>query len=179
MDNMASAGAENLWGNIVSINMMQSEGGAAGAVHGSCAAGNLTSSFTSSQGLLLKVPNMYAIAGELLPTVIHVAARSLSKHAISIHGDHQDVMACRQIGWAMLCSTTPQEIMDLGFASHSATLKSRVPFLHFFDGMRTSHEITKIKPIPYQDVKKIYPYEDLYKNLRNYGKIMNNQCNYL
>ena len=124
---------------------MQSEAGAAGTVHGSLAAGALTTTYTASQGLLLMVPNMYKIAGELLPSVIHVSARCVSSHALNIFGDHSDIYACRQTGYAMLCSTNPQEVMDLGAVSHLATIKGRVPFLHFFDGFRTSHEIQKIE----------------------------------
>jgi pyruvate-ferredoxin/flavodoxin oxidoreductase len=170
MDEWSAKQKKNIWGNVVSLDQMQSEGGAAGAVHGSLSVGNLTTTFTASQGLLLKIPNMYCIAGELSPMVMHVAARALNKQAFSIHGDHQDVMACKQTGFAMLCSASVQEIMDLGLVSHIATLKSRVPFLHFFDGFRTSHEISKIKPISYEDMRSIYPYEELQTNLREYGK---------
>jgi len=124
--------------------MMQSEGGAAGALHGAVAAGSLASTFTASQGLLLMIPNMYLLAGELMPTVFHVSARTISKHALSIFNDHSDVMACRQTGFAMVSSGSVQEVMDLGLLSHLSTVKSRIPFLHFFDGYRTSAEMSKI-----------------------------------
>ena len=123
---------------------MQSEAGAAGAVHGSLAAGALTTTFTASQGLLLMIPNMYKISGELLPCVFHVSARALAAHALSIFGDHADVMACRQTGFAMLASNSVQEAMDMALVAHLSTLKANVPFLHFFDGFRTSHEVQKI-----------------------------------
>ncbi len=144
-DTWATQGRKNIFGQEVQVVEMQSEGGAAGAVHGSLAAGALTTTYTASQGLLLMIPNMYKIAGELLPSVIHVSARALASHALSIFGDHSDVYACRQTGYAMLCSTNPQEVMDLGAVAHLSTLKGRVPFLHFFDGFRTSHEIQKIE----------------------------------
>jgi len=131
-------------GQVVDVNMMQSEGGAAGALHGAVAAGSLASTFTASQGLLLMIPNMYLLAGELMPTVFHVSARTISKHALSIFNDHSDVMACRQTGFAMVSSGSVQEVMDLGLVSHLSTLKSRIPFLHFFDGYRTSAEMSKI-----------------------------------
>ena len=126
------------------MNMMQSEGGAAGALHGAVAAGSLTSTFTASQGLLLMIPNMYLLAGELMPTVFHVSARTISKHALSIFNDHSDVMACRQTGFAMVSSGSVQEVLDLGLMSHLCSVKSRIPFLHFFDGYRTSAEMSKI-----------------------------------
>ncbi|MBF0805141.1 pyruvate:ferredoxin (flavodoxin) oxidoreductase, partial [Neisseria sp. 19428wB4_WF04] len=129
----------------VKIVEMQSEAGAAGSVHGSLQAGALTTTYTASQGLLLKIPNMYKIAGQLLPCVIHVAARSLAAQALSIFGDHQDIYAARQIGFAMLCSHSVQETMDLAGVAHLAAIKGRVPFLHFFDGFRTSHEIQKVE----------------------------------
>ncbi len=144
-DAWATQGRKNIFGQEVQVVEMQSEGGAAGAVHGSLAAGALTTTYTASQGLLLMIPNMYKIAGELLPSVIHVSARALASHALSIFGDHSDVYACRQTGYAMLCSTNPQEVMDLGAVAHLGTLKGRVRFLHFFDGFRTSHEIQKIE----------------------------------
>ena len=124
---------------------MQSEGGAAGAIHGAIQAGALGTTFTASQGLLLMIPNMYKIAGELTPFVMHVAARTVATHALSIFGDHSDVMACRQTGFAMLCSNSPQEAHDLAAVAHAATLAGRVPFLHFFDGFRTSHELQKVR----------------------------------
>ena len=152
-DSWATAGRKNIFGTEVKIVEMQSEAGAAGAVHGSLTAGALTTTYTASQGLLLMIPNMYKIAGELLPSVIHVSARALATHALSIFGDHSDVYACRQTGYAMLCSTNPQEVMDLGAVAHLSTLKGKVPFLHFFDGFRTSHEIQKIDVWDYDTLK--------------------------
>ena len=146
------SGRDNLFGQKVRIAEMQSEGGAAGAVHGSLAAGALTTTFTASQGLLLMIPNMYKIAGELLPGVFHVSARALAYHALSIFGDHSDVMACRQTGFAMLASNSVQEAMDMALVAHLSTLKASVPFLHFFDGFRTSHEIQKIDGIDYDEI---------------------------
>ena len=147
VDEWAAAGKKNLFGEVVKVTEMQSEAGAAGAVHGSLQAGTLTTTFTASQGLLLMIPNMYKIAGELLPCVFHVSARSLAKQALSIFGDHQDVMAVRQTGFAMLASASVQEALDMAAVAHLATIKSRVPFVHFFDGFRTSHEIQKIELI--------------------------------
>ncbi|MBQ3081475.1 MAG: pyruvate:ferredoxin (flavodoxin) oxidoreductase, partial [Clostridia bacterium] len=144
--------AKNIFGDNVKIVEMQSEAGAAGAVHGSLAAGALTTTYTASQGLLLMIPNMYKIAGELLPCVIHVSARCVASHALNIFGDHSDVYACRQTGFAMMAESNPQEIMDLGAVAHLATIKSRVPFLNFFDGFRTSHEIQKIEAWDYADL---------------------------
>jgi len=144
-DQWASKDKKNLFGDPVTVVEMQSEAGAAGTVHGSLSAGALTTTYTASQGLLLMIPNMYKIAGELLPNVIHVSARCVSSHALNIFGDHSDVYACRQTGYAMLCSSNPQEVMDLGAVAHLATIEGRVPFLHFFDGFRTSHEIQKIE----------------------------------
>ena len=155
MDAWAAQGKKNVMGQIVNVREMQSEAGAAGTVHGSLAAGALTSTFTASQGLLLMIPNMYKVAGELLPGVFHVAARALASHALSIFGDHQDVMAARQTGFAMLCSNNPQEAMDLALVAHLAAIDSSVPFCHFFDGFRTSHEIRKIEVIDYEDIKKL------------------------
>ncbi|MBK1857189.1 pyruvate:ferredoxin (flavodoxin) oxidoreductase [Cerasicoccus arenae] len=146
-DEWSQAGKENLWGDIPTVVQMQSEGGVAGALHGALTAGTLATSFTASQGLLLMIPNMYKIAGELIPFVLHVTARSLATHALSIFGDHSDVMACRQTGFAMLCSNSVQEAQDLAAIAHAATLESRIPFLHFFDGFRTSHEINTYEPI--------------------------------
>src|SRR5262245_11289976 len=143
-----AAGLKNLWGTVPSVIEMQSEGGAAGAIHGALQTGALSTTFTSSQGLLLMIPNMYKIAGELAPTVFHIAARSLAAQALSIFGDHSDVMAARTTGWAMLCSASVQEAQDLALIAHAATLESRIPFLHFFDGFRTSHEISKIITLP-------------------------------
>ncbi len=146
-DAWSEAGVTNLWGGVPDVLEMQSEGGAAGAVHGSLQAGALTTTFTASQGLLLMIPNLYKIAGELLPSVIHVAARSVATHALSIFGDHSDVMAARQTGMAMLASGSVQEAQDLALIAHAATLRTRVPFLHFFDGFRTSHEVSKIEVV--------------------------------
>ncbi|HZJ78302.1 MAG TPA: pyruvate:ferredoxin (flavodoxin) oxidoreductase [Clostridia bacterium] len=154
-DQMSADGVKNIFGQTVKVAEMQSEGGAAGAVHGSLAAGALTTTYTASQGLLLMIPNMYKIAGELLPSVINVAARSLATHALNIFGDHSDVYACRQTGYAMLCSSSPQEVMDLGAVAHLSTIKSRIPFLHFFDGFRTSHEIQKIECWDYKELKEM------------------------
>ncbi len=154
-DEWAAAGLKNIFGQTLTIAEMQSEAGAAGAVHGSLVAGALTTTFTASQGLLLMIPNMYKIAGELLPSVFHVSARALASHALNIFGDHADVMACRQTGFAMIASASVQEVMDLALVAHLATLKSRVPFLSFFDGFRTSHEIQKIEAIEYDDMKKL------------------------
>ncbi|MDR1093726.1 MAG: pyruvate:ferredoxin (flavodoxin) oxidoreductase [Clostridiales bacterium] len=154
-DELAAAGTKNLFGQVVRIAEMQSEGGAAGAAHGSLAAGALTTTFTASQGLLLMIPNMYKIAGELLPTVFHVSARALATSALSIFGDHSDVMSCRQTGFAMLASNSVQEAMDLALVSHLSTLESGVPFLHFFDGFRTSHEVNKVDVIEYAEMKPL------------------------
>ena len=147
VDEWAAQGKKNLFGEVVKVTEMQSEGGAAGAVHGSLQAGALTTTFTASQGLLLMIPNMYKIAGEMLPTVFHVSARTLASHALSIFGDHQDVMACRQTGFAMLASASVQEALDMAAVAHLSTIKASIPFLHFFDGFRTSHEIQKIELI--------------------------------
>ena len=144
-DQWASKNKKNLFGDPVTVVEMQSEAGAAGTVHGSISAGALTTTYTASQGLLLMIPNMYKIAGELVPNVIHVSARCVSSHALNIFGDHSDIYACRQTGYAMLCSSNPQEVMDLAAVAHLSTIKGRVPFLHFFDGFRTSHEIQKIE----------------------------------
>ena len=152
-DKWAAEGKKNIFGQEVKVVEMQSEAGAAGAVHGSLAAGALTTTFTASQGLLLMIPNMYKIAGELLPGVINVSARAVASHALSIFGDHSDIYACRQTGFAMLASSNPQEVMDLGAVAHLAAIKGKVPFLHFFDGFRTSHEIQKIEAWDYEDLK--------------------------
>ncbi len=151
-DGWVAADRKNIFGQVLTVKQMQSEAGAAGAVHGSLVAGALTTTFTASQGLLLKIPNMYKIAGELLPCVFHVTARAISAHALSIFGDHQDVMAARQTGFAMLSSNSVQEAMDLALVAHLATLEARVPFLHFYDGFRTSHEIQKVEMIDYDDM---------------------------
>ena len=155
VDQWAAAGRKNIFGNTVNVVEMQSEAGAAGTVHGSLAAGALTTTYTASQGLLLMIPNMYKIAGELLPCVFHVSARTVAAQALNIFGDHSDVYACRQTGFAMLCETNPQEVMDLGAVAHLASIEGRVPFINFFDGFRTSHEIQKIAIWDYEDLKEM------------------------
>ena len=158
-DQWAAKGQTNIFGTPVKVAEMQSEAGASGTVHGSLAAGALTTTYTASQGLLLMIPNMYKIAGELLPCVIHVSARCVASHALNIFGDHSDIYACRQTGFAMLCSCSPQEVMDLGTVAHLSTIKGRVPFIHFFDGFRTSHEIQKIETWDKEDVAEMVDYE--------------------
>ena len=160
-DEWATQGRVNMFGQPLRIAEMQSEAGAAGAVHGSLVAGALTTTYTASQGLLLMIPNMYKIAGELLPCVFHVSARCVASHALNIFGDHSDVMACRQTGFAMLASNSVQEAMDLALVAHLSTLKARVPFLHFFDGFRTSHEISKIDGIDYEDILPLVDMNDI------------------
>ncbi len=160
-DEWAGQGRKNLMGNVLKIAEMESEAGAAGAVHGSLAAGALTSTFTASQGLLLMIPNMYKIAGELLPSVFHVSARSVAGHALNIFGDHSDVMACRQTGFAMLASNSVQEVMDLSLVAHLSTLESSVPFISFFDGFRTSHEVSKIDGIEYDEMKQLVDFKKI------------------
>ena len=155
VDQWSAAGQKNIFGTTVKVAEMESEAGASGTVHGSLAAGALTTTYTASQGLLLMIPNMYKIAGELLPCVFHVSARCVASHALNIFGDHSDVYACRQTGFAMLCETNPQEVMDLGAVAHLAAIKGRVPFLNFFDGFRTSHEIQKIQVWDYADLKEM------------------------
>ncbi len=154
-DGWAALKQPNIWGTIPLVMEMQSEGGAAGAVHGALQTGSLTTTFTASQGLLLMIPNMYKIAGELTSTVFHVSARSLAAHALSIYGDHSDVMAARSTGFAMLASSSVQEAQDIALIAHASTLKSRVPFLHFFDGFRTSHEVNKIEQLSEEDIRKM------------------------
>ena len=166
VDEWSAKGQKNIFGQTVKVVEMQSEAGAAGAVHGSLQAGALTTTFTASQGLLLMIPNMYKIAGELLPTVFHVSARAIAAHALNIFGDHQDVMACRQTGFALLASGGVQEVMDLGGVAHLASIKSRVPFLHYFDGFRTSHEIQKIEVMDYEDLKNLVD-QDALKEFRD------------
>jgi len=161
VDEWAAAGRKNIFGETVHVQEMQSEGGAAGAVHGSLQAGALTTTYTASQGLLLMIPNMYKIAGELLPTVFHVSARTLASHALSIFGDHQDVMSVRQTGFAMLAEGSVQEVMDLAGVAHLSTIKSRVPFVNFFDGFRTSHEIQKIEAIDQDDLAALIDHKAL------------------
>ena len=158
-DKYAAAGRKNLFGREVRVTEMQSEAGAAGAVHGSLAAGALTTTYTASQGLLLMIPNMYKMAGELLPSVIHVSARCVATHALNIFGDHSDIYACRQTGYAMLCSNSPQEVMDLGAVAHLSAIHGKVPFLHFFDGFRTSHEIQKIEVWDYKDLGEMLDWD--------------------
>src|SRR5262245_54283662 len=160
-DDWASKGKPNLWGVVPEIAEMQSEGGAAGAVHGALQAGALSTTFTASQGLLLMIPNMYKIAGELTPFTMHVTARALATHALSIFGDHSDVMACRQTGFAMLASNSVQEAHDMAAVAHAATLASRVPFLHFFDGFRTSHEVAKIESLNDDDLRCLFSEDDV------------------
>ena len=151
-DEWSSQGKTNVWKTIPSVIEMQSEGGAAGAVHGALQAGSLTTTFTASQGLLLMIPNMYKIAGELTPFCMHVTARTLAAHALSIFGDHSDVMSCRMTGFAMLSSESVQQAHDFAAICHAATLRSRVPILHFFDGFRTSHEVAKIEILNDEDL---------------------------
>ncbi len=152
-DELSAEGTKNIWGTIPTVVEMQSEAGAAGAVHGALTTGALTTTFTASQGLLLMIPNMYKIAGELTPTVFHIAARAIATHALSIFGDHSDVMSCRSTGWAMLCSNNPQEIMDFALISQAATLEARVPFLHFFDGFRGYVEVQKVEQLSFDDMR--------------------------
>jgi len=152
-DAKSAVGEKNIWGTVPLVSELQSEGGAAGAVHGALQAGALTTTFTASQGLLLMIPNMYKIAGELTSTVFHVSARALATQALSIFGDHSDVMSCRSTGWAMLCSNNVQEVMDFALISQAATLRSRIPFLHFFDGFRTSHEVQKVEELTFDDMR--------------------------
>ena len=156
-DEWSNAGQANLWGDVPEVIEMQSEGGAAGAVHGALQAGALATTFTASQGLLLMLPNMYKIAGELTPFTMHVAARTIATHALSIFGDHSDVMACRQTGFAMLCSASVQEAHDFAAIAHAVTLESRIPFLHFFDGFRTSHEVAKVETLTEDDLRALVP----------------------
>src|SRR5437879_9288140 len=151
-DQWSSEGVANIWGGILYVVEMQSEGGAAGAVHGALQTGSLATTFTASQGLLLMIPNMNKIAGELTPAAFHVTARTIATHALSIFGDHSDVMFCRTTGWAMLCSNSVQEAMDLALIAHSASLETRIPFLHFFDGFRTSHELSNIEMLNEDDM---------------------------
>src|SRR5688572_18821760 len=161
-DEWASKGKTNLWGVIPEMAEMQSEGGAAGAVHGALQAGALATTFTASQGLLLMIPNMYKIGGELTPFVMHVAARALATHALSIFGDHSDVMACRQTGFALLASNSVQEAHDFATIAHVASLESRIPFLHYFDGFRTSHEVGKIEQLSDDDLRALISEEAIY-----------------
>ena len=159
VDEWAAGGRKNIWGEKVQVQEMQSEAGAAAAMHGSLQAGALTTTFTASQGLLLMVPNMYKVAGELLPGVYHVSARALASHALSIFGDHQDVMAVRQTGCAMFATGSVQEVMDLAAVAHLAAIKTRVPFVHFFDGFRTSAEVNKIEKIDDDQIREVLIHE--------------------
>ncbi len=160
-DDWAAAGRPNLWGTIPGVVEMQSESGAAGAMHGALQKGAFATTFTASQGLLLMIPNMFKIAGELTPAVIHVAARTLATHALSIFGDHSDVMHARATGWAMLAAGSVQEAHDFALVSHAATLRARVPFLHFFDGFRTSHEVNKIAVLAPETIGALIREDDL------------------
>ena len=167
VDEWAANGKKNLFGQPVQVVEMQSEGGAAGTVHGSLQSGALTTTYTASQGLLLMIPNMYKIAGEMLPGVFHVSARTLSVHALSIFGDHSDVMGVRSTGFAMLASSSPQEVMDLGAVAHLSAIHCRMPFLHFFDGFRTSHEIQKIEALDYEELRPLVDMDALRAFRRN------------
>lgn len=161
VDEWAAKGRKNLFGQTVKVVEMQSEAGAAGAVHGSLQSGALTTTYTASQGLLLMIPNMYKIAGELLPGVFHVSARALAANSLNIFGDHQDVMAARQTGCAMLAESSVQQVMDLGAIAHLAAIKGRVPFINFFDGFRTSHEIQKIEVLEYEELEALLDWDAL------------------
>jgi len=161
VDAWAANGKKNIFGEPVKVIQMQSEAGAAGTCHGSLQAGALTTTYTASQGLLLMIPPMYKIAGEFLPGVFHVSSRTISVHGLSIFGDHSDTMGCRMIGFSMLASSSPQEAMDLGAVAHLAAIKARHPFLHFFDGFRTSHEMQKIDALDYDDLAKLVDYDQL------------------
>ncbi|MBC8017368.1 MAG: pyruvate:ferredoxin (flavodoxin) oxidoreductase, partial [Verrucomicrobia bacterium] len=152
-DVKSAAGEKNIWGTVPSVSELQSEGGAAGAVHGALQSGAMTTTFTASQGLLLMIPNMYKIAGELTSTVFHVSARAISAAALNIFGDHSDVMSCRSTGWAMLCANNVQEVMDFALIAQSSTLRSRIPFIHFFDGFRTSHELQKVEELSFDEMR--------------------------
>jgi pyruvate-ferredoxin/flavodoxin oxidoreductase len=154
-DAWAAEKQSNIWGTIPSVTEMQSEGGASGAVHGALQTGALTTTFTAAQGLLLMIPNMFKIAGELTSTVFHVSARTVATHALSIFGDHSDVMATRMTGWGMIASNSVQEIMDFALIAQAATLESRVPFLHFFDGFRSSHEVMKVEQLTEDDMREM------------------------
>src|SRR5512147_2155830 len=167
-DEWSAKGRPNIWGNIPTVVEMQSEGGAAGAVHGALQGGALTTTFTASQGLLLMIPNMYKIAGELTGYCMHVAARTVATHALSIFGDHSDVMACRQIGFGLMSAASVQEAHDFACIAQAATLESRVPFVHFFDGFRTSHEVAKIHALSDDDLRFMLN-EDLIKAHRLRG----------
>jgi pyruvate-ferredoxin/flavodoxin oxidoreductase len=160
-DEMSAKGVLNLFGQKLRVVEMQSEAGAAGAVHGVLAAGGLSTTFTAAQGLLLMIPDMFKIAGELTPTVFHVAARTVATHALSIFGDHSDVMSVRSTGWGLMAAASPQEVHDLALVSHIATLKTRIPMLNFFDGFRTSHEIQKIEVMSYDEIAELAPWDEI------------------
>ncbi len=160
-DDWSAQGRPNMWGVVPDVVEMQSEAGAAGALHGALQKGALATTFTASQGLLLMIPNMFKIAGELTPSVIHVSARTVATHALSIFGDHSDVMAARSCGWAMLSAASVQEVQDLALVAHAATLRSRIPFLHFFDGFRTSHEVDKIAMLDQSDLRALVKEQDV------------------
>jgi pyruvate-ferredoxin/flavodoxin oxidoreductase len=171
-DIKSANGEKNIWGTIPSVTEMQSEGGAAGAVHGTLSAGSLSTTFTASQGLLLMIPNMHKIAGEMLPTVFHVSARSLAAQSLSIFGDHSDVMSVRNTGFAMVAAGSIQETLDLAVVSHLATLKTSVPILNFFDGFRTSHEIQKVEMVDYdvmKDISKVHNLKLNFSEQSGYG----------
>src|SRR5450631_4618724 len=160
-DAWSAAGQPNLWGTVPEVMEMQSEAGAAGALHGALMAGALCTTFTASQGLLLMLPNMFKVAGELTPAVFHVAARALATHALSIFGDHSDVMAARSTGWTMLAASSVQEAHDFALVAHAAALRTRVPVLHFFDGFRTSHEVDKIELLADEDLRALIRESDV------------------
>ena len=163
-DEWSSQRIQNIWGTVPHVMEMQSEGGAVGAVHGALQTGSLATTFTASQGLLLMIPNMNKIAGELTPTAFHVSARTLATHALSIFGDHSDVMSCRTTGFAMLCSNSVQEAMDMALIAHAASLESRIPFLHFFDGFRTSHEVNKIEMLTEDDMRGLINMDRIFEH---------------
>ena len=163
-DQWASEGLANIWGTVPQVTEMQSEGGASGAVHGALQTGALATTFTASQGLLLMIPNMNKIAGELTPTAFHVSARTVASHALSIFGDHSDVMFCRTTGFALLCSNSVQEAMDLALIAHAASLETRIPFLHFFDGFRTSHEVNKIEMLADDDLRAMIDMDRVFEH---------------
>jgi len=166
VDEWAAQGRKNLFGQRLKVAEMQSEGGAAGAVHGSLSCGAFTTTFTASQGLLLMIPNMYKISGEIMPTVFHVSARAIAGQALSIFGDHQDVMAVRETGFALLASGSVQEVMDLSLVAHLSTIRASIPFVEFFDGFRTSHEIQKIKIIDYESIRPLVDWEGIKRHRR-------------
>ena len=175
VDEWATAGRKNIFGTTVQVTEMQSEAGASGAFHGSLAAGAMTTTYTASQGLLLMIPNIYKVAGEQLPGVFHVSARALASHALSIFGDHSDVYACRQAGACMLCESSVQEVMDLAPVAHMAAIEGSLPFINFFDGFRTSHEIQKIRTWDYADLDEMVNHEAI-KKFRDHALNPNHPC---